>query len=207
MTFLSNCSPTLGKLTDNNSESGLCVILYVAKLAQECQERLLTKSGIENLIHDMIIQNQDRSLVNEVRKEITRLVLSLSQKYSAECFNDSLAVYPSLFNSINDDSSDSSVTSGQLTSSTFDSADSDWQLSRKRRRCTKSAQPVSDSVSQSSTENQDADNYTSDSASQSSNIQDRYNRNANASLNEDDGMETGEEDANDNESSNRQFRG
>jgi len=101
MTFLSNCSPTLGKLTDNNSESGLCVILYVAKLVQECHKKVLTKSDIENLIHDMIIQNQDRSLVNELRKEITRLVLTLSQKYSAECFNDSLAVYPSLFNSIN----------------------------------------------------------------------------------------------------------
>lgn len=207
MTFLSNCSPTLGKLTDDNSESGLCVILYVAKLVQECHKKVLTKSDIENLIHDMIIQNQDRSLVNELQKEITRLVLSLSQKYSAECFNDSLAVYPSLFNSINDDSSDSSVTSGQLTSSTFDTAHSDWQLSRKRRRCTKSAQPVSDTVSQSSSENQDADNYTSDSASQSSNNQVRYNRKAKASLNEDNGIETGEEDANDNESSNQQFRG
>ena len=207
MTFLSNCSPTLGKLTDNNSESGLCVILYVAKLAQECHKKVLTKSGIENLIRDMIIQNQDRSLVNELRKEITRLVLSLSQKYSAECFNDSLAVYPSLFNSINDDSSDSSVTSGQLTSSTFDTAHSDWQLSRKRRRCTKSAQPVSDTVSQSSSENQDADNYTSDSACQSSNNQVRYIRNAKANLNENNGMDTGEEDANDNESSNQHFRG
>jgi hypothetical protein len=207
MTFLSNCSPTLGKLTDDNSESGLCVILYVAKLVQECHKKVLTKSDIENLIHDMIIQNQDRSLVNELRKEITRLVLTLSQKYSAECFNDSLAVYPSLFNSINDDSSDSSITSGQLTSSTFDTAYSDWQLSRKRRRCTKSAQPVSDTVSQSSSENQDADNYTSDSASQSSNNQVRYNRKAKASLNEDNGMETDEEDANDNESSNQQFRG
>ncbi len=166
--------------------------------------KVLTKSGIEDLIHDMMKKNEDRSVVNDLCREITRLMLALSQKYSSECFNDSLAVYPSLLDSINDDSSDSGYTSSQLTSSTINTADSDWQLSWKKRRRTKSPQPVSDTVSQS-TVSQDADNYTSDSGSQGSNNQENNHRNANASLNDDDSMETGEEDAN--ESGNQQFRG
>ena len=123
--------PILGKLSDNNSESGLCVILSAAKLAQ-FQEKVLIKSGIDELIHDMIKKNQDWSLVNELRRQITGLMLALSQKYSSECINDSLAVYPSLFDSINDDSTDSGITSSQLTLSSFDTADSDWQLSQKK---------------------------------------------------------------------------
>jgi hypothetical protein len=185
--------PILGKLSDNTSESGLCVILSTAILAQ-FQEKVLTKSGIEDLIHDMIKKNQDRSLVNELRRQITGLMLALSQKYSSECINDSLAVYPSLFDSINDDSIDSGNTSSQLTLSSFDTADSDWQLSRKKRCRTKSPQPVSDTDSQS-TVSQDTDNYTSDSTSQGSNNQENYHRDANASLNDDDNKETGDEDA------------
>ena len=166
------------------------MILSAAKLAQ-FQEKVLTKSGIEDLIHDMIKKNQDRSLVNELRRQITGLMLALSQKYSSECINDSLAVYPSLFDSINDDSTDSGNTSSQLTLSSFDTADSDWQLSRKKRCRTKSPQPVSDTDSQS-TVSHDTDNYTSDSTSQGSN--------------NDDNMETGEEDAT-NDSGIQQFEG
>ena len=190
--------PILGKLSDNTSESGLCVILSTAILAQ-FQEKVLTKSGIEDLIHDMIKKNQDRSLVNELRRQITGLMLALSQKYSSECINDSLAVYPSLFDSINDDSTDSGNTSSQLTLSSFDTADSDWQLSQKKRCRTKSPQPVSDM-------SQDTDNYTSDSTSQCSNNQENNHRDGNATLNDDDNMETDEEDAT-NESGIQQFEG
>jgi hypothetical protein len=180
------------------------VILYAAKLAQ-FQEKVLTKPGIKDLIHDMIKKNQDRSLVNELRKEITRLMLALSQKYSSECFDDPLAVYPSLFDSINDDSSESGYTSSQLTSPTIDTADSDWQLSRKKTCRTRSSQPVSDTDVSQSTANQDADNYTSDSASQGSNNQESNHRNANASENHDNSMESGEEDADGGD--NQQFKG
>ena len=174
------------------------MILSAAKLAQ-FQEKVVTKSGIDELIHDMIKKNQDRSLVNELRRQITGLMLALSQKYSSECINDSLAVYPSLFDSINDDSTDSGNTSSQLTLSSFDTADSDWQLSQKKRCRTKSPQPVSDM-------SQDTDNYTSDSTSQGSNNQENYHRDANASLNDDNNMETGEEDAT-NDSGIQQFGG
>ena len=180
------------------------MILSAAKLAQ-FQEKVLTKSGIEDLIHDMIKKNQDRSLVNELRRQITGLMLALSQKYLSECINDSLAVYPSLFDSINDDSIDSGNASSQLTLSSFDTADSDWQLSRKKRCRAKSPQPVSDTDSQS-TVSQDADNYTSDSTSQGSNNQENNHRDGNASLNDDDNMETDEEHAT-NESGIQQFEG
>jgi len=152
------------------------VILYAAKLA-EYQEKVLTKPSIIDLIHDMIKKNQDRSLLNELRKEITRLMLALSQKYSSECFDDSLAVYPSLFDSINDDSSESGyTTSSQLISLTIDTADSDWQLSQKKIRRTRSAQQVSDTDVSQSTVNQDADNYTSDSISQGCHNQESNHR-------------------------------
>jgi hypothetical protein len=44
---------------------------------------------------------------------------------------DSLVVYPSLFHSINDDSSESGYSNNQVFSSTDDTADSDWQLTEK----------------------------------------------------------------------------
>jgi hypothetical protein len=180
------------------------MILSAAKLVQY-HEKVLTKSGIEDLVHDVNKKNQDRSLVNDLRSQITGLILALSQKYSSECFNDSLPVYPSLFDSIYDDSSYTGNTSSQLTVSSFDTADSDWQLSRKKRRLTKSAQPVSDTDSQS-TVRLDADNYTSDSTSQGSNNHKNYHGNNNASLNDDDNMETDDEDAT-NEGGIQQFGG
>ncbi len=44
---------------------------------------------------------------------------------------DSLVVYLSLFHSINDNSSESGYSSDQVFSSTYNTADSDWQLSEK----------------------------------------------------------------------------
>jgi hypothetical protein len=58
-------------------------------------------------------------------------MLALSEKYASECCMNSLVVYPSLFHSINDDSSESGYSSDQGFSSTNDTADSDWQLSEK----------------------------------------------------------------------------
>ncbi len=76
-----------------------------------------------------IKNNQDWSLLKQLQKEITRLMLALSEKYASECCMSSSVVYPSLFHSINDDSSESDYFSDQVFSSTDDTADSDWQLS------------------------------------------------------------------------------
>ena len=51
--FISISRSNQGRLSDNNSDSGLCVVLNAANLAQ-LSPRVLTKSGIENLIHEMI---------------------------------------------------------------------------------------------------------------------------------------------------------
>jgi hypothetical protein len=55
------------------------VILYAAKLSQS-PNKVLTKAGFNNLIHEMIKNNQDWSLLKQLRKEITRLMLALSEK-------------------------------------------------------------------------------------------------------------------------------
>jgi len=51
--FISISPSTQGRLSDNNSDSGLCVVLNAANLAQ-LSPGGLTKSGIENLIHEMM---------------------------------------------------------------------------------------------------------------------------------------------------------
>jgi hypothetical protein len=51
---------------------------YAAKLSQ-FPKKILTKSGIDGLIHEMIKNNQDWSLLNQLRKEITSLMLALSE--------------------------------------------------------------------------------------------------------------------------------
>jgi hypothetical protein len=48
-------------LSDDNSDAGLCVILYAAKLSQS-PNKVLTKAGFKDLIHEMIKNNQDWSL-------------------------------------------------------------------------------------------------------------------------------------------------
>ena len=106
------------------------MILYQAKLSQY-PNKVLTKTDFNDLIHEMIKNNQDHSLLKQLQKKITRLMLALSEKYASECCMNSLVVYPSLFHSINDNSSESGYSSDQAFSSTDDTADSDWQLSEK----------------------------------------------------------------------------
>ena len=81
------------RLTDNTSELGLCAILYAAKLVQSAED-VLTKTGICKLLHEMIKTNEDRSCLKQLQKYITSLMLVLSEKYSSECFIDSLVDYP-----------------------------------------------------------------------------------------------------------------
>jgi hypothetical protein len=106
------------------------VILHAAKLFQYPNNKL-TKAGFNDLIHEIIKNNEDWSLLKQLRQEMTRLMLALSEKYASECCMNSLVVYPSLFHSINVYSSESGYSSDQVFSSKDDTADSEWQLSKK----------------------------------------------------------------------------
>jgi hypothetical protein len=112
------------RLTYSTSELGLCVILYAAKLVQSAED-VVTKTGICKLLHEMIKTNENRSCLKQLQKDITSLIFVLSEKYSSECFIDSLVDYASVFHSINDDSSDFGYFSNQASSLTKDTSDSD----------------------------------------------------------------------------------
>ena len=186
------------------------MVLNAANLAQ-LSPRVLTKSGIENLIHEMMQKNQDRSLLNHLRNEITSLILALSQKKSSWCFDDALVVYPSLFHSINDDSSESGYSSNQLSSSSNITADSDWQLRGKKRVRTSSGQSISDTISQSSVDQSVYDTVSQSTAdqlssvSQDSNDQDSNHGNIKENESEEDCMEICNLEASGSE--NQQFKG
>jgi hypothetical protein len=66
------------RLSDNNSDTGLCVVLCAAKLAQSSTS-VLTKSAFDNLINDMIKNNQDQWPLKQLQNEITRFMLTLSK--------------------------------------------------------------------------------------------------------------------------------
>ncbi len=208
--FISISRSNQGRLSDNNSDSGLCVVLNGANLAQ-LSPRVLTKSRIENLIHEMMQKNQDRSLLNHLRNEITSLILALSQKTSSWCFDDAFVGYPSLFHSIHDDSSKSGYSSNQLSSSSNITADSDWQLRGKKRVRTSSGQSISDTISQSSVDQSVYDTVSQSTAdqlssvSQDSNDQDSNHGNIKENESEEDCMEICNLEASGTE--NQQFKG
>jgi hypothetical protein len=175
------------RLTDNTSESGFCVKLYAAKLVQSA-EYLLTKIGTCKSLHEMIKTNEDRSCLKQLQKDITSLMLVLSEKYSSECFIDSLVDYLSVFHSINDDSSVFGYSSNQVSSSTNDTADSDWQQTEEKSNSTRSVDSVSDtsfityqngltSVYDAKHHSRPKPNYISDSASQDSDYQEQTQQN------------------------------
>jgi hypothetical protein len=91
----------------------------------------------------MIKTNEDRLCLMQLQKDITSLMLVLSEKYSSECFIDSLVEYPSVFHSINDDSSDFGYSSNQASSLTNGTADFDWQQTEEQSISTRSADSVS----------------------------------------------------------------
>jgi hypothetical protein len=68
------------RITDNESESGLCVILNAAKLIQST-ENVLPKTDLCNLLHKMMESNEDRSSLKRLQNEISSLMLVLSEKY------------------------------------------------------------------------------------------------------------------------------
>ena len=129
------CSGNSGRGGRGQGGCGKCASATIHRKASEIGagkdlEGLIftTSSGNKCKDDDM---HKDWSLLNQLRKEIKSLMLALSQKYSSWCFNDVLVVYPSLFYSINDNSSESGYSSNQLSSSTNDTADSDWRLREK----------------------------------------------------------------------------
>ncbi len=122
------------------------MVIYAAELVR-FPEKVLTNSGVDNMIYDMIQTNHDESLLKQMRNEITSLMLALSEKYSSDDSNDTLVVHPSLFDSIKDDSSESGYSSKQVSSTSNDCSDSDWQLSQVKNACARSGESASDIIS------------------------------------------------------------
>jgi hypothetical protein len=113
----------------------------------------------------------------------------LLEKYSSECFIDSLVDYPSVFHSINEDTSDFGCSSNQASSLTHDTADSDWQQSEEKSNPIRSVDSVSDtsfstyqngptSVYAAKHHSRQKPNYILDSASQDSHYQEQTRQNA-----------------------------
>ncbi len=67
-----------------------------------------------------------------MQAEITHLMHELSRKYSSVCVHDSQIIYPSIFHSSQDDSSECGDSSKQVLVSTDDSATSIWRLRRNK---------------------------------------------------------------------------
>jgi hypothetical protein len=53
------------RITDNESESRLCVILYAAKPVQSAED-VLTKTDLCNLLHKMMESNEGRSSLKQL---------------------------------------------------------------------------------------------------------------------------------------------
>ena len=115
----------IGNLSDTISDSGVCVILYAAKLAGLTDEGV-TESSLNNLVLNLGQNNQDGSLLKQMQAEITHLMHELSWKYSLVCVHHSQIIYPSIFHSSQDDSSECGDSSKQVLVSTDVSATSIW---------------------------------------------------------------------------------
>ena len=102
------------------------MILYAAKLA-ELSYQGVSESSLNNLVLDLGRNNQDGSLLKQMQAEITHLMHELSRKYSLVCVHDSQIIYPSIFHSSQDDSSECGDSSKQVSVSTDDSATSIWR--------------------------------------------------------------------------------
>ncbi len=172
----------------------LCVILYAAKLVQSAEE-VLTKTDLCNLLHKMMESNEGRSSLKQLQKEITSLMLVLSEKYSSECFLDLLVDYPSIFHSICNNSNEFGCSRNQASSSTNDTADSDWQQSEDKFYCTRSSDSASDScfslyqndlssVSGAKHHSRPKPNFISDVESQDSEYQEETHKNSHKNCDE-----------------------
>jgi hypothetical protein len=126
--------------------------------------------------------------LKQLQKDITSLMLVLSEKYSSECFIDSLVDYPSVFHSINNNSSDFGYSSNQASSLTNGTADSDWQQTEEKSNSTRSVDSVLDtsfstyqngltSVYDAKHHSGPKPNYILDSASQDSDYQEQTQQN------------------------------
>jgi hypothetical protein len=93
-----------GNLSETISDSGVCTILYAAKVA-ELSDKGVSESSSNNLVLYLGQNNQDGKLLKQMRSEITHLMHDLSQKYSSVCVHDSQKKIPSLFHSSQDKSS------------------------------------------------------------------------------------------------------
>jgi hypothetical protein len=119
----------IGNLSETISDSGVCTILYAAKLA-ELSDQGVSESRLNNLVLYLGRNNQDGLILKQMRSEITHLMHDLSRKYSSVCVHDSQKIYPSLFHSSQDNSSECGDSSKQASVSTDDSATSIWRPNR-----------------------------------------------------------------------------
>ncbi len=110
------------KITHIDEDSGLGVILYVSNLVGVSGESLTTTS-IDNFLKETVRHNVGGARFKELRSDITRLLLKLSEKYML-C--DTTLDYPGLFQSGCIDTSKSAYSS-QASSSIMDSLDPGWQ--------------------------------------------------------------------------------
>jgi hypothetical protein len=81
-----------------------------------------------------------------MQAEITHLMHELTRKYSSVCVHDSQIIYPSIFHSSQDNSSECGDSSKQVSVSTDDIATSIW---RPRRNKLTLNNPVSAQISRS----------------------------------------------------------
>jgi hypothetical protein len=112
------------------------------------------------------------------------------KKILLRVFIDSLVDYPSVFHSINNDSSNLGYSTNQAPSSTNDTADSEWQQSEEKSNSTRSVDgSVSDtsfstyqnsltSVYDAKHQSRPKPNYILDSANQDSHYQEQTQQNA-----------------------------
>ena len=116
----------IGNLSETISDSGVCMILYAAKLA-ELSYQGGSVSSLNNLVLYLGQNNQDSLILKQMRSEITHLMHELSWKYSSVCVHDSQKNYPGLFHLSKDESSECGDSTKQVSVSTDDSATSIWR--------------------------------------------------------------------------------
>jgi hypothetical protein len=134
-------------------------------------------------------------------------MLALSKKFSSDCSMNTLVIYPSLFHSIIEESSDFGYSSSQVFSLMDDTADSDWQLSKKKCVSTIYGPSESDTDSHLTLDHDTHhnSNYVTNSASQDSKDEGSKCGNCNENEIQGDSMDTGDEEAR--ESTNLQYKG
>ncbi len=109
----------------------------------ESDAKDLSMNTFGNLLNKTIRCNDGGSSLQQLRVEITKFLLVLSDKDSSVHMCDSSAVhYPSAFHSASDDASEFANSTSQASSHTDDTVDSIWHPSEKESSCSTELQNV-----------------------------------------------------------------